>query len=175
MENVRVINIMRSMCAHDGLDLEGLHRRLGGKLYRGRPEMLLLRMSNNRNVQLFRRGTIQILGPLRQDEAENMRRELLQCLQTTAVTPLVISNMVISAQLKKAPCLQMITESNASYVYEIELFPAALIRKWSPAHVAVFHNGKIILTGVKTVEACKEIFSLLPSYLRQVTCNEYEE
>lgn len=170
MENVRVINVMRLMYVPEGLDLEDLHRRLGGKLYRGRPEMLLLRLNNNRNVQLFRRGTIQILGPLRQTEAEDMRREILQYLQTTVASPLVISNMVISARLKTPPCLQMISESNANHAYEIELFPAALIRKWSPAHVAVFHNGKVILTGVKTVDACKEIFSLLPSYLCELCC-----
>ena len=44
-------------------DLEGDHHKFAGKLRRGRPEVLLLRMSNGRNVQLFRRGTIQILSP----------------------------------------------------------------------------------------------------------------
>ena len=82
----------------------------------------------------------------------------------------MISNMVISARLKTPPCLQMISESNANHVYEIKLFPAALIRKCSPAHVAVFHNGRVILTGVKTVDTCKEIFSLLPSYLCELCC-----
>jgi len=145
MENVRVINMMRSMHATDNLNLESLHHKLGGKLYRGRPEMLLLRMSNGRNVQLFRRGTVQILGHLTQHEAESMRSELLHRLQIIT------------------------TNSNANLFYEIELFPAALIRKWYPAHIAVFHNGKVILTGVKTVDACKEIFSHLLSYLQELT------
>lgn len=81
------------------------------------------------------------------------------------MNPLVISNMVIHAQLKMNLCLQKIAQSNASLFYEIELFPAALIRQWSPAHVAVFHNGKVILTGVKTVAACKDIFSQLLTFL----------
>ena len=168
MENVTVINIMRSMYVADSLNLEALHLALGGKLYRGRPEMLLLPMSNGRNIQLFRRGTVQILGRLSQCEAEAMCRELLQRLQINTMTPLVISNLVISAQLKMTQCLQKIVESNANHVYEVELFPAALISKWCPAHVAVFHNGKVILTGVKTVTSCKEIFSLLLSYLNDV-------
>ena len=154
----------------DNLNLEAIHLALGGKLYRGRPEMLLLRMSNGRNVQLFRRGTVQILGKLSQDEAESMRRELLQRLQINTMTPLVISNLVISAQLKMSLCLRKIVQSSANLLYEIELFPAALISKWHPAHVAVFHNGKVILTGVKTATSCKEIFTLLLSYLNDLSC-----
>ena len=168
MENVKVINMMRSMCVTDKLNLEALHTTLGGRLYRGRPEMLLLPMSNGRNMQLFRRGTVQILGKVSQHEAEVMRRELLQRLQISTTTPLVISNLVISAQLKMTHCLQKILQSNANLMYEVELFPAALISKWHPAHVAVFHNGKVIITGVKTVSRCKEIFSLLLSYLNDM-------
>ena len=130
--------------------------------------MLLLRMSSDRNVQLFRCGTVQIIGKLSQHDAEAMCHELLLHLQiNTPITPLAILNLVISAQLKMSLCLQKIVQSNANHIYEVELFPAALISKWHPAHVAVFHNGKVILTGVKSVTACKEIFSLLLSYLNE--------
>ena len=169
-----MINMMRSMKVNHKLNLEDLHRNFGGKLYRGRPEMLLLRMNNNRNVQLFRRGTIQILGQLTNQEAEDMRHELLQRLQITTATPLVTTNVVISAQLKLIPQLQKIASSNRNIFYEIELFPAALIRKWHPAHVAVFHNGKVILTGVKSLEVCKEIFTLLISYLQELKENVFQ-
>ncbi|MEL7181541.1 MAG: hypothetical protein AAFN63_17225, partial [Pseudomonadota bacterium] len=128
MENVTVINMMRLMHIDDKLNLETLHYRLGGKLYRGRPEMLLLPMSNGRNVQLFRGGTVQILGKLTQYEAESMRRELLHQLRINTTNPLVISNIVISAQLKMCLCLPKMAQTNANLSYEIELFPAALIR-----------------------------------------------
>ena len=149
------------------LDLEDLHRTLGGKLYSGRPEMLLLCLKNGRNVQLFRRGTVQILGRLTHDEAEEMRLDLLHRLQIVTSIPLVISNIVISAQLNKNPCLRKLAHSNNHIFYEIELFPAALIRKWRPAHVAVFHNGKVIVTGVKSMSECETIFSQLLSYLHE--------
>ena len=165
MENVRITNIMRVMRVNMALDLEKLHHQFGGKLFRGRPEMLLLRMSNGRNVQLFRRGTIQILGRLHRQEADTMRREVLQRLQLRTASPLVITNIVISAQLtKKKLCLRNMNDVNV--FYETELFPAALIHKWYPAHVAVFHNGKVILTGVKSVEKCCEIFTSLIHFLR---------
>jgi len=149
-------------------NLEDLHRTLGGKLYRGRPEMLLLRMSNGRSIQLFRRGTVQILGRLSQDVVEKMRHELLQRLQIVTSIPLVISNIVISAQLKKDLCLRKLVHSNGNIFYEIELFPAALIRKWHPAHIAVFHNGKVIVTGVKSVAGLKKLSSDLQIYLHNL-------
>ena len=164
MESVKITNVMRVMRVNTVLDLENLHQKFGGKLFRGRPEMLLLRMSNGRNVQLFRRGTIQILGRLHQREAEMMRHEVLQCLQLRTVPPLVITNIVISAQLTKKK-LFLRNMNDVHVFYETELFPAALIHKWHPAHVAVFHNGKVILTGVKTVKKCREIFTSLIHFL----------
>ena len=90
MECVKIINTMRTMHVGDEFDLEALHSELGGKLNHGRPQMLLLPMSNGRNVQLFRRGTAQLLGRLTEDEAQGMRRKFLQRLQITTASPLVI-------------------------------------------------------------------------------------
>ena len=49
------------------LDFEDYHRKFEEN--RGLPEILLLRMSNERNSQLFRSGTIQIHDALSQSEA----------------------------------------------------------------------------------------------------------
>ena len=56
----------------------------------------------------------------------------------------------MSARLKKRPSLSKIQCSNARVFYEIELFPAALISNYGPAHVALFHNGHVIVTGIKS-------------------------
>ena len=58
----------------------------------------------------------------------------------------------MSARLKKKPCLSNIPHSNANVFYEIEIFPAALITSWKPAHVALFHSGYVIVTGIKSVQ-----------------------
>ena len=128
------------------IDLEGVHRQHGGTLHRGRPEMLVLRLSNGRNIQLFRKGTLQILGRLSNSEAEVMRQDMIRLLPHP-ISPLQTRNIVASAQLKNP--LPLPSFSNADISMEAELFPAALIRKWHPAHVALFHNGKVIITGVK--------------------------
>ena len=88
MENMNIINMMRTMKVTMSLDLEDYHHKFGGKLHRGRSEMLLLRMRNERNVQLFRRGTIKILGHL-------FPKRSWQHVQRTS-TPLDHSNETVS-------------------------------------------------------------------------------
>lgn len=164
MNNLKVINMMRTMKVDSTLDLESLHRKHGGKLFRGRPEMLLLRLNNGRNVQLFRRGMIQILGAIPEIEAQRMRHEILHRLHLTTAAALVISNMVVTAQVKNLS-LQKFVKSDKNFFYETELFPAALISKWHPAHIALFHNGKVVITGVKNVTQCRDILNFLLEYL----------
>lgn len=163
---MKVINLMRTMKVECPLDLEELHRRHGGKLFHGRPEMLLLRLKNGKNVQLFRGGTVQILGAIPQQEAERMRHEILQRLCLSMRAPLAISNMVVTAQLKNLR-FQKIAKSSRDIFYETELFPAALITKWLPAHVAVFHTGKVVITGVKSVSHYLTLLNSLKVYFSQ--------
>jgi TATA-box binding protein (TBP) (component of TFIID and TFIIIB) len=158
---------MREMRVSQGVPLEEVFQlyESESKLYRGRPEMLVMRMrTNGRNVQLFRGGKVQILGPIAQKEAETMRREIIlrlrrvEKMRMCQVTALSITNMVASLQLPSVINLRNIPYSNRDLSYEVELFPAALIRKWHPIHVALFHNGKMIVTGVKEVAVLKTIF-----------------
>ena len=151
MQNVRIVNMMRTMKATTPINLEGIHQEHGGKLLKGRPEMLVLPTAVGRNIQMFRNGTIQILGPVSQNKAEAMCHELTTRTHLQ-VSPMTTSNVVMSAQLMKKPCLSKIQCSNAHVFYEIEVFPAILIRKWEPAHVALFHNGHVIVTGIKSLE-----------------------
>lgn len=54
---------------------------------------------------------------------------------------------------------------NSNFSYEPELFPAALISKWNPAHVTLFPNGKVMLTGVKSIKEASKIIDKLHSFL----------
>ena len=152
------------------IPLEEVHRTLPAvtKLYRGRPEMIIMKMKNGRNVQIFRGGKVQILGRVSDAEAEKMRLEFIatlrkiSTLQQAQVTTMTVSNLVISVQLKKALCLRQITLTDSDFFHETELFPAALIRKWHPVHIAAFHTGRMIFTGLKSVD---QFYSMLPSLL----------
>ena len=174
MQTLRVINMMRTVRARPKvrLDLEGLHRALGGRLYQGRPEMLLVPMTNGRRIQIFRGGSVQILGRLPHAEAEAMRDELMRrlrglstpLLRILRTTPLEISNLVLQARFPP-PRLKH-AASNKHVFCEAEIFPAVLIRRWAPAHVAVFHNGKIIITGVKSQDSCESLLTDLKTFLQ---------
>ena len=82
-----------------------------------------------------------------------------------------MKNMVVTGQLKQPVALRRISTSTANVFYESELFPAILIRKWSPVHIAVFHNGKCTLTGCKSLEHAESVFRSLSDYIQ--ACNLY--
>ena len=77
-----------------------------------------------------------------------------------------VNNLVISAQLNEQLTFSNIRMSNHEMCYEPELFPAALISRWLPVHVAVFHNGKVIITGLKTEKQANSILDSLIDYVR---------
>jgi TATA-box binding protein (TBP) (component of TFIID and TFIIIB) len=169
-----IINMMREMKVNQRIPLEDLFHLFEdeSKFYRGRPEMVLMKMaSTHRNVQVFRGGKVQILGALSDEEAERMRQEFesklkrLKEMENCQVSTLSIKNMVVSLTLKSTVNLQKIVCSNKDLSYEVELFPAALIRKWYPIHVALFHNGKMIVTGVRTLSTLDDIVTSVLSHL----------
>lgn len=172
-----IINLMREMKVDQKIILENVYEMYENesKFYRGRPEMLVMKMeTNGRNLQVFRGGKVQILGSLSEEEAESMRREFVQKLrrvkkmENCQVSPLTIANMVVSLTLSFPINLRNISHSNHDLSYEVELFPAALIRKWHPVHVATFHNGKVIVTGIKSMSMLHEITESIQTFFSEI-------
>lgn len=64
---------------------------------------------------------------------------------------------------KQIPC-------GKDFSFEPELFPAALISKWSPCHVTLFPNGKAMLTGIKSHEDALHILDMLIAFLHHNDC-----
>ena len=180
---VTVINIMRVGRLDMSIPLEECNRNIPSKLYTGRPEMLLILMSNGRNVQLFRKGTIQILGAITDQEAHDMLSECLQLLRQVRkmrtcgllTQQLTIKNLVLKFHFKTTIHLNRIQNSNHKICYDATVFPAAMVTKWSPAYVSLFPDGKVILTGVKTLDAALSILSDLRDYCMPliIKCEEY--
>ena len=55
---------------------------------------------------------------------------------------------------------------NKDFSYEPELFPAALISKWKPAHVTLFPNGKGMITGVRSEQTALKILHELSIFFQ---------
>ena len=127
--------------------------------------MLVFPTTVGRNMQVFRNGTVQILGDVSDELALIMCHEFEEKTHVS-LPPMTISNLVMTARLKKRPCLSTIRCSNARVFYEIELFPAAFISDWEPAHVALFHNGHVIVTGIKTTEEGYHVLESLQHSLK---------
>ena len=78
---------------------------------------------------------------------------------------MTVDNLVISAQLNEYVSFSNIRVSNHYLCYEPELFPAALINCWWPIHVALFHNSKVIVTGLKSLQQADIILDTLIAYV----------
>lgn len=169
---IQTINAMQEMDLGEDIDLEMLQHVIDASIYhRGRPQMLLVKMNNGRKVQLFRRGKMQILGNISPSEARSMFYDIIESLRHfyPHLYPkrLILRNLVVSVQLQKIVTLHNIKVSSETLFYECEIFPAALIRKWHPIHVAVFHNGKCIITGLTHMNQVMPIMNELILYLSQ--------
>ena len=167
---MNIVNSMRELRIERPIDLEALHRLLPhSKLYRGRPQMLIVKMTCGRNLQLFPRGCIQILGPLSHSEALSMAYEILPPLRhlypQLQMPKMILKNLVVCARLNKAVSLHRLKYCSRAMAYEPELFPAILIRQLHPVHVAVFHTGRCVLTGLTSMEQAETIVNQLVAYL----------
>ena len=151
------------MKAPEPLDLEWLQWSIAdAKLYRGRPHMLTWKSEYGR-VQFFPNGTIQLMGNI--DESRAMRiHSIVRDLVEMEVTPPSIRNLVLRVKLSKRQTLTTIP-SNSDITYNSELFPAALISRWLPAHVSVFRTGEAIVTGVKSMDEAHRIIADVDEFM----------
>ena len=142
-----------------------------GKLHRGRPYMLSCRMKMKR-VLFFPNGTIQILGGgLNPSTLQLLSMEISRLLHQYDSTrrPLLLrwklNNMVfhfdMTTRIKLTKCV-----CTKHLSYEPELFPAALISKWQPAHVTLFPNGKGMITGIKSYDESLSILRQLFTFIQ---------
>ena len=74
-----------------------------------------------------------------------------------------VKNLVISSHLNEFVSLPK--TSNHELSYEPELFPAMLISRWLPVHVAVFHTGKVIVTGLTSEMQVLPLLDAVTDYL----------
>ena len=131
--------------------------------------MVVIKMTNGRNLQIFPSGCVQILGRISHFEALSMSYEILCHLQKLypqiQMPKMTLKNLVVSVQLEKMIPLHRLKHSSSKCSYEPELFPAALISRYHPVHIATFHTGQCVITGLKSIKQAQRIVRKLSSYL----------
>ena len=183
-EEVRIVNALWQMSATDRINILALFhmiKREGAsvvqqrrhqanvKYYSGRPHMTRWQLSGL-TILFFSGGAIQMMGKLAtQSLVQRMRKTVLWMLTSKMqmvvdISQPVLKNMVVYCKYMK-PFRLRGRPSNAHYFYEAELFPAALIRRWAPAHIALFPSGSLLCTGIKSWYSFQQIIIDLHTFL----------
>ena len=160
------------------IDLEEVHTCIPQSTFlKGRPRMVVIKLTNGRNIQIFQNGKIQLLGAISNSVALQMKYELQQKLtpilekmqilnRQVTISEWKVTNLVVSVDIKHRLKLTNVISSSYDMSYEPEIFPALLIKRLKPIHIAAFHSGKLILTGLKSVSQIPFILEqLLPMLL----------
>lgn len=129
-------------------------RVIGGvenlKFYKYKPRMAVLK--GNPTVIVFENGSCRVMGC----------KEPIQSLDNLPVK-IVLQRMqsaTLVIDLGKNINLYKLAESSDT-VFEPELFPSCRLGKFNPICVNVFCSGKIVVTGLKTLDYTKLVANIL--------------
>jgi len=100
-------------------------------------------------ILFFPNGTIQCVGGFTDGDLPYLH-STLENLLSDSLSEWEVKTMTVLCELNYHYDFRKVTSSN-NLTYEVELFPAAQMTNWHPYHVHVFHNGKIVITGIKDI------------------------
>ena len=164
-----VVNRMVIMHASEPLHLLEILPKLPNARYNhARPCRIYWRYEKRIPIQLFPKGTVQILGGKHNDLlCEEIRNYLMKHLSIILSPPRLRSCTVSCRLAQRLLCLTDIP-SNHYVSNEYEIFPGTLIQQ--PVrnrnyHVCLFPNGTAIVTGVRFLhEAYHQLQKCLSQY-----------
>lgn len=171
-QHARIVNRMVTMHASQPLALEKILPKLPNARYnRARPCRIYWRYQNSIPVQLFPKGTIQILGGRHDDAMCETIRDTLIILLSVDISPPCLRSCTVACRIAShLPSLQSIP-SNQHVSNEYELFPGTLIqhpvsrRRRRRFHICLFSNGTAIITGATSLrEAYRQLKKCLRRY-----------
>lgn len=154
--HARIVNRMLSMNASEPLSLQDILPKLPNARYNhARPCRIYWRFEDRIPVQLFPKGTVQVLGRHATLAACESIRHFLMPHLSISLSPPRLNSCTVACRL--APRLSYLNTlpSNHYVSNEYELFPGTLIRRPSQGrrvHICFFSNGTAIVTGVTTLQ-----------------------
>ena len=114
-------------------------------------------------ILFFPNGTIQCVGNSSDEALQDVHSDLSLVLQSVPSSWEVKSMTVLC--ILKSSCDFRNLHSNKNVTYEIELFPAVQMSFWQSIHVHVFHNGKLVITGIRNLCSIPKIVNEVFTYL----------
>lgn len=151
--HARIVNRMITMTSSSRLCLEDIVQKLPhtARYSPARPCRIYWRFEDRIPVQLFPKGTIQVLGRHATPTACEHIRNFLQTHLSLSLSPPCLHSCTVSCRI--APHLFSLNKlpSNHHVSNEYELFPGTLIRYSTQphrrVHLCFFSNGTCIVTG----------------------------
>ena len=158
--HARIVNRMISMNASEPLSLPDILPRLPdtARYNRARPCRIYWRFEGRIPVQLFPKGTIQVLGRHATIAASERIRDFFMTHLSLSLSPPRVNSCTVACRL--APRLFHLNAlpSNHYVSNEYELFPGTLIRRPTQdrrrrcVHICLFSNGTVVVTGVTSLQ-----------------------
>ena len=106
-------------------------------------------------ILFFPNGTVQCVGQC-DDNVLDSVHSILESVLQQHLPKWQVRTMTVLCELKHTFDFRHLT-SSSKVTYEVELFPAAQLTLWKTYHVHVFHNGKMIITGLKDLSCLPQI------------------
>ena len=154
--HARIVNSMISMNTAEPLSLSTILPQLPNARYnRARPCRIYWRFEDRIPIQIFPKGTIQVLGRHATLAACENIRDFFMTHLSLSLSPPCLNSCTVACRL--APRLSYLNRlpSNHYVSNEYELFPGTLIRRPTQGrrvHICLFSNGTAIVTGVTSLQ-----------------------
>ena len=156
------------------INLHKLHKRVVNSKLQYAPFQLVIRDLKG-TIIVFSNGKFRVMGCIDELEASFMPFAYLQKIKRRPMNkfPLITlqsytlkCNLGFKVDLPKLSAALLTAE--VPYVYEPELFPALLLKKYKPISMNIFSTGTVMVCGIKNYD---EMYTILPQ-LKQL-CQPY--
>lgn len=167
---MKISNIVATVDLVTPFDIDFLNRNIPGTVKDPKVHWLKYRIPNNNSyIAFYQSGKFLVNGKSFEQIENNVKFVLLKLEEIGISTngwKLKVHNLVISDTVD-LPCtieklIENLDPKKASF--EPEQFPALVYKDWG-ASFLVFSTGKIILTGVKSIDQTKKIIEKFQKFL----------
>lgn len=179
MSQVEVVNVVGSGAIGAEIDLEALSVDLAADT-NYTPEThtgMHIRLENGGLITLYRTGSYHIVGVDSVDSLKRARDDFFSLLRDVGVEisvdddPFSVRNIVTTTDLEQTVNLNALAIGFGleNVEYEPEQFPGLVYRpKERESAVLIFGSGKMVITGVETVEEVEDVRGLVEEKVQNI-------
>ena len=159
---MKIVNLVATVILAEPLDLNEVHKHLPGSKFpkAGSPWLQYRLQPENYYTTFYKSGKFLVTGVTSPDEIQPIADRIVSILKTNAIkvriSEIRIHNFVVVDTIGHSVQFDKIIASlpDVNIEYEPEQFPGMIIKEDGHSFL-LFSSGKVILTGVRDIEAIK--------------------